>query len=162
MAGIFYYTASFGSTTLTSSYEGGFVMHVTSAGVIDWAVQADGHCRSIASDGSGGALVTGYFDDTGSFGSTTLSRSGSKDTFVMHVTSAGVIDWAVQLAGAASNYGYAIASDGGAGALVTGMFQGTESFGSTTLTSTGGSDPYVARVTSTGFTWAVQVGGGYR
>ena len=94
VAGYFYYTASFGGKTLTSSEESGFVMHVTSAGVIDWVVQYDGKCRSIAPDGSGGALVTGNFYETGSFGSTTLSRSGSRvsDTFVMHVTSAGVVD----------------------------------------------------------------------
>ena len=170
VAGYFYYTASFGGKTLTSSEQGGFVMHVTSAGVIDWAVQADGECRSIASDGSGGALVTGYFYETGSFGSTTLSRTCDvtpssrtcpRDTFVMHVTSAGVVDWAVQVAGASYNYGYAIASDGGAGALVTGIFCSSVSFGRTTLTSTYASDPYVAHVTSTGFDWAVQVGGAY-
>ena len=164
VAGYFMYTASFGSTTLTSSYSGGFVMHVTSAGVIDWAVQADGQCRSIAFDGSGGALVTGYFYETGSFGSTTLSRSGNTaDTFVMHVTSAGVIDWALQVGGASKNYGYAIASDGAAGALVTGSFASSVSFGGTTLDtgSTSESDPYVAHVTSTGFSWAVQVDGAY-
>ena len=76
-------------------------------------------------------------------------------------TSAGVIDWAVQVAGASKNYGYAIASDGAEGALVTGSFDSSVSFNGTILTSTSGSDPYVARVMSTGFTWAVQVDGAY-
>ena len=78
-------------------------MHVTSAGVIDWAVRAGGssgdYGRGIASDGSGGSLVTGYFHGTATFGATSLTSSGygfGGDIFVMHVTSAGVIDWAVR------------------------------------------------------------------
>ena len=114
-------------------------MRVTSAGVIDWAVRAGGSSRDrgygIASDGSGGGLVTGYFGGTATFGATSLTSSGNYDIFVMHVTSAGVIDWAVRAGGSSGDYGRGIASDGSGGSLVTGYFQGTATFGATSLTS---------------------------
>ena len=50
-------------------------------GVIDWAVRAGGssddYGRGIASDGSGGSLVTGDFSGTATFGATSLTSSGN-------------------------------------------------------------------------------------
>eukprot|EP00900_Chrysochromulina_parva_P002912 jgi/Chrpa1/12621/Chrysochromulina_OHIO_Genome00016292-RA len=165
--GTFSGEASFGSTVLTSrGLPYAFVMHVTAAGAIDWAVQAGGtdytYARSIANDGGGGALVTGYFFGEASFGSTVLtSGDTSADAFVMHVTAAGVVDWAVQAGGTADTLGSGVAYNrGSGGALVTGTFSGKASFGSTLLTSRGSSDVFVMHVTASGtIDWAIQGGG---
>ncbi|KOO27778.1 pkd domain-containing protein, partial [Chrysochromulina tobinii] len=130
----------------------------------EWAVQTGGTGPvlgfGIAHDGAGGALVTGYFGGHASFGSTSLTSRGTEDAFVMHVTASGAIDWAVQAGGASHDQGYSIAHDGAGGALVTGYFSGQASFGSTSLTSQGGSNAYVTHVTASGaIDWAVQTGG---
>ena len=139
--GYFSNKASFGITSLTSrGSSDAFVMHVTASGAIDWAVQAGGtdtdQGNGIASDGAGGALVTGYFTGTALFDTTSLTTRGLADAFVMHVTAAGAIDWAVQAGGTSFTEGYGISYDGcSGGALVTGQFIGMVSFGSTSLTS---------------------------
>jgi hypothetical protein len=158
--------ASFGSTSLTSRgiYDA-FVMRLTASGSIDWAAQAGGtdrtYARGITNDGGGGALVTGYFSGEASFGSTSLTSRGVDDAFVMHVTKAGAIDWAVQAGGTDWTYARSIANDGGGGALVTGYFYGEASFGSTVLSSGDTSaDAFVMHVTAAGaIDWAVQAGG---
>jgi len=145
VTGYFKGKISFGSTSLTSrGSTDAFVMHVTASGAIDWAVQAGGESvtesNGIAHDGVGGALVTGYFKGKISFGSTSLTSRGSTDTFVMHVTASGAIDWAVQTgssSGGSSAQPRALAHDGVGGYLVTGYFTGNASFGSTMLTSLG-------------------------
>jgi hypothetical protein len=169
MVGIFTGTATFGAITLVSAGSSDiFVLHATSAGQIDWAVRAGGsgadtgmfHRGShIAPDGLGGAIITGSFVATASFGATTLTSAGGTDIFAAHVTSAGVIDWAVRAGGSDADYGYSAAPDGMGGAIITGEFRGTASFG-TSLTSAGGTDIFAAHVTSAGsMDWALRAGG---
>jgi hypothetical protein len=153
VTGDFKGTASFGSTSLVNL--GGsntFVMHVTASGIIDWAVRAgssdagdqafgyEGSGRGIAYDGTGGAFVTGHFRGEALFGSTSFVSRDSDDasSYAMHVTASGVIDWALQLGGAADDIGLSIASDGAGGVLVTGHFTGEGTFGSKTLSNRGG------------------------
>ena len=136
--------------------------------------------EAIASDGAGGALITGGFTGTIPFGATTLSRGSGTDAFVMRVDSTGSIVWAMQAGGQhreAGTKGLGIASDGAGGALVTGSFAAVPpriaTFGTTSLTTTSvpfdgtnsaqgivGQEASVMRVTSTGsVVWATQVGG---
>ena len=161
--------ALFGSTVLQSSnkrFSGTdvFVMHVTASGEIDWAVQAggtnDAKGSAIVYDGAGGAFVTGDFMGNVTFGSTWLQSRGSSDSFVMHVTASGVIDWAIQAGGGMYDAGNGIAYDGEGGALVAGRFMGDASFGPVPLISRGSSDAFVMHVTASGdVDWAIHVGG---
>ena len=163
VTGYFYGEASFGSKALTSRGSAdAFVMHVTASGVIDWAVQVGGPGADrgfgIVHDGAGGALMTGDFSGKASFGSTSLTSRGSVDAFVMHVTASGVIDWAVQVGGTGADRGFGIAHDGDCGSLVTGVFNGNASFGSTNLTSRSIANTFVMHVMKAGaIDWAVQV-----
>ena len=167
VTGYFSGDASFGSVSLASrSNYDAFVMHVTASGTIDWAVQAGGTLKDqglgIAGDDAGGALVTGYFSDRASFGSTSLTSRGDYDVFVMHVAASGAIDWSVQAGGGARDQGSGIAHDGAGGAFVTGFFSSDASFGSVTLTSRGDgeNDIFVMHVTKSGaIDWAIQAGG---
>ena len=156
--------ATFGSLSLTSpGAADAFVLHVNASGALDWAIQVDGtsdvRSSGIATDGAGGALVTGSFDGNAFFGATLLTSRGDFDPFVMHVTASGTIDWVVQAGGESYNLANGIAHDGAGGALVTGDFRGVASFGSTLLTSRGFFDAFVMHVTASGaIDWAVQVG----
>jgi hypothetical protein len=122
---------------------------------------SDVRSSGIATDGAGGALVTGSFGGNVLFGATTMLTSSSGfDAFVMHVTASGTIDWAVQAGGTLDDEGLGIAYDGMGGALVTGYFSETAFFDSTSLTSQGLSDAFVMHVTAAGFIdWVVQAGG---
>ena len=103
-------------------------MRVDSTGNVAWAIKAGDSSNDIgygiASDGAGGALVTGAFQGTATFGSSiTLTSSGFSDAFVMRVDSTGNVTWAIKAGGSSNDIGYGIASDGAGGALVTGAFQ---------------------------------------
>ena len=167
VTGYFSGKASFGSTSLVfrGKYDA-FVMHVRASGAIAWTVQAGGElfdsAEGVADDGVGGALVTGYFSGTASFGSTSLTSRGSSDAFVMHITASGDVDWAIQAGGTSGDYGAGIAHDGAGGAFVTGSFGDNASFSSTSLTSSGFSDAFVMHVTAAGaIHWTVQASATY-
>ena len=72
------------------------------------------------------------------------------------------LSWAVK-AGAGSvnsDYGRGIAVDSSDNAYVTGGFRGTASFGSTILESSGGTDIFIAKLSSNGsWQWVIKAGG---
>jgi hypothetical protein len=151
VTGIFAGTANFGSTSLTSS--GGnvdiFIAKLSSSGSWQWAVKAGGSSGSdggygIAVDSSGNAYATGFFRGTATFGSTSLVSSGSYDIFIAKLSNNGSWQWAVKAGGSSDDYGYGIAVDSSGNAYVTGYFLGTATFGSTSLTSSGDADIFIA------------------
>ena len=116
--------------------------------------------QGVASDGSTGAFVVGTFTSSVTFGSHSLTSSGGTDAFVMHVTSSGSISWAIRVGGGNHDEGRAICADGSGGALVSGYFQYTGTFGGTSLTADSGKNVFVLRVDSGGnIAWVVQSGG---
>ena len=123
----------------------------------------------IASDGSGGAFVTGQFVSSATFGSTTLTGASSSyyDGFVTHVTSSGSIDWAFAFGIGRDDVALAVAADGSGGALVAGYisnvdgYPGIFDYGNLgSLKNNGQSDAVIIRVSSSGaITWAFTAGG---
>jgi hypothetical protein len=156
----FYGTAAFGATTLTSSGETDVaVFHMDSAGAIDWAVSAGGTdhdlAKGIAPDGTGGAQVIGSFrgDGDATFGSTTFTSAGQTDLFIFHVTSAGVIDWAIRGGGPGWDGGYnTITPDDAGGAIAAFSFEDGATIDTTEVGDTGGFglDIAIVRVSATG------------
>jgi len=115
-------TAAFGSMNVTTTGKtgsGGFVMHVTFSGDVDWVTPVlewadkEAYPTGIAPDGGGGALVTGTVFDLSD-----TDESGS--TFVMRVSHYGKFMWGVQLGRPSDRISGQISSDGAGGALVTG------------------------------------------
>jgi len=165
VTGQFYDTAIFGSHTLTSSGDSDiFVAKIDPNGNWLWAVKAGGTDidtgYGIAVDEAGNAWVTGSFQGIASFSSHTLTTSGSSDIFAAKLDSSGNWLRAVKAGGAYFEEGYRIALDGSGNTYVTGMFQGTVSFGSRILTASGASEIFVAKLSPTGnWLWAVKAGG---
>jgi|GEM_PF-3538081 len=163
--GEFWQTATFGSTTLTST--GGddvFVTKIDSQGNWQWAQKAGGISndfgRGVAVDSSGNTYITGSFPGTATFGSTTLTSTGHSDVFMAKIDSQGNWQWAQKAGGTDDDRGYDVAVDSGRNAYITGYFYGTATFGSTTLTSTGGDDIFVAKIDTQGnWQWTQKAGG---
>ncbi|RYY18560.1 MAG: T9SS type A sorting domain-containing protein, partial [Cytophagaceae bacterium] len=92
--------------------------------------------------------------------------SGTSDGFVAKLTDAGTsatVAWAQRLGGPGDDGVYGLATSG-PNIYVAGFFSGTTTgFGSTTLTSAGGYDVFVSRLTDAGnaatTTWAQRLGG---
>jgi hypothetical protein len=69
--------------------------------------------------------------------------------------------WAISAGGNLEDWGWSVSVDSNGNPYVTGEFEGTASFGSTVLTSSGSSDVFVAKMDTNGnWQWATGAGGG--
>jgi len=165
VTGYFWGNATFGTTTLTCSGNFGiFVAKMDINGNWLWAKQTGGTNtdlgQSIAVDANGNSYVTGYFWGNATFGTTTLTSSGQYDIFVAKMDSNGNWLWAKQAGGTSYDDGYSIAVDDNGNSYVTGYFYGSATFGTTTLTSSGNEDIFIAKLDSNGnWLWAKKAGG---
>src|SRR5581483_7938076 len=115
---------------------------------------------SISLDGNSNTYTTGYFSGTATFGAFSLTASGISDVFVTCTDKNGVFQWAVKAGGAGSCRGLAIKTDATGNSYVTGYFNGSATFGATTLTSAGLQDVFIAKYDNTGkLLWVVDAGG---
>ena len=118
---------------------------------------------STAADASGNILVAGNFDGTLTLGATTLTSAGGDDGFVAKWSPASQqFVWALRLGGPDDDAITSVAASG-TSVYIGGGFAGTAVFGPATLTPTGASDAFVAKLTDAGttasFGWARQAGG---
>ncbi len=128
-----------------------------------WAAQVAGSSstdsiQGVAMDSNGRTYVCGYFYGTTTFGSTTLSSSGSNDIFVGRLTN-GAWDWVHKAGGSSNDQCQDIDVDDGGNVSITGNFYNTAYFGTSTLSSSGNNDIFVARLDTTGnWLWATRAG----
>ncbi len=84
----------------------------------------------IAVDPSGNIYVTGYYQGSATFGSTTLTSSGgSQDIFILKLDNAGNVLWVKSEGGAEGDTGYGITFDNLGNVIVTGQFKGNAQIG---------------------------------
>ncbi|MCK4694434.1 MAG: SBBP repeat-containing protein, partial [Candidatus Cloacimonetes bacterium] len=127
---------------------------ITQAGGIDY----DGG-SAIAIDDAGNSYVTGIFRDTATFGSYSLTSSGRGDIFVAKMDDSGNWLWVAQAGGTDLDFGIAIVIDSSGNSYVTGVFEGTATFGSYSIISNGDLDIFVAKMDESGnWQWAIQAG----
>lgn len=140
-------------------------------GTLLWAKRTAGNLavRGIAVDGDGNSYVTGYFQDTMTFGDgeaneTTLTSAGSIDLFVVKYDANGMLVWAKRAGGSDEDYGGSIAVDGAGNSYVTGQFLASATFGpgeanEITLSGTG-LEIFIAKYDPMGaLIWAKRAGG---
>jgi hypothetical protein len=145
-----------------------FVARYSSSGSYLWAFKAGATSgegtQSVAVDGSGNVIVTGWFNGTVDFnpgsGTNNLTSVGGSDAFVAKYSSTGAYSWAFRVGSTLGDQGMAIAVDGSGNVVVTGEFRGTVDFdpgtGTAALTSAGTvANYFIARYSSTGgYLWA--------
>jgi|GEM_PF-961717 len=153
ITGTFAATATFGATTLTSA--GGadvFVAKYDNAGNLLWARSGGGtgdensFGADLTTDRVGNVYVTGAFQGTAQFGSTTLTSAGSDDVFVAKYSPAGSLLWSHQFGGTGFDHARGIAVDGSGSVFLTGAFDNTVAAGTNVLTSAGGHDAFVFKL----------------
>ena len=166
ITGTFDGTASFGTFTLISAGGQGDIFNAKfdPNGNVIWAKRAGGVeydvGQGIATDGSGNSIVTGYFRGRATFGTTTLISAGLWDIFIAKYDANGNLVWVKQAGGTGYEEGTSIATDGSNNIIVTGGFQGTVTFGTTILTSSGLMEMFIVKYDANGnILWAKQAGG---
>jgi hypothetical protein len=162
---------SFGNTTLGNSNNENpdlFISKLDSSGNWQWAKQAEGRSTidvvDIVVDNNGNSYISGNFQSSKlTWGNSTLYNSGQSDIFVAKMSNNGVFLWAKQAGGQYGDTCFNMTIDGSGDIYLTGYFFGNITFGttpSTTLTSNGYSDIFIAKIDSDGnWLWAKQAGG---
>ncbi|RZK62503.1 MAG: T9SS type A sorting domain-containing protein [Hymenobacter sp.] len=163
----------FGSTTLANAggYDAllGKLVDQGSTCALAWVRQAGGpgteEPYALAVSGSTVYWAGAFTSSTLALGGTTLPNAGSYDGFVAKVVDAGStssVAWAQRVGGPGPDDIASLAVSGSA-VYIGGAFSGAMALGGGTLTSAGGRDVYVARLTDAGASasvaWAQQAGG---
>jgi Beta-propeller repeat len=130
--------------------------------------------QGITVDSAGNVFVIGSFQGTMQLGaSSSLTSNGVLDVFVLKLNGTdGNVTWGKNFGSAGIDQGFAIALDSNNNAYITGTFGDTSfssqggvssdaSFGSTTLTRTGSTDAFIAKLDGSNgnVTWAKNYGG---
>lgn len=165
VTGHFRTSATIGSFDLTSNgVIAIFVAKYDVGGNVLWAKSVEGPSDTgvsgIAVDSQGSCYIAGGFWQTMTFGPDILTSSGSRDVYVAKFDTDGTILWARSGGGTADDIAAAIAVDSIGNSFLTGRFGDTADFGPYSITSTAGSDIFVAMYDGNGnVLWANSAGG---
>jgi len=175
ISGQFRGTVRFDNRTITapSGLTGTYIAKMDATGAYRWIVTLNagstgaGYGRSgsistnLAVDAAGNLIVASDFTvATLTLGGTTLTNAGGSDLFVAKLDANGNWLSAVRAGGPGNEEVRGLALDGSDNAYLTGQFTGTMGVGSTTLTSVGEQDVFVARLDANGtWRWATRGGG---
>jgi hypothetical protein len=175
--GMFQRTADFdpGSGTVNLTANGGvdvFIQKLTSSGNLVWAKSfggsSDDYAASISVDATGNVYTTGRFQGIVDFdpgtGTVNLTSNGSYDVFIQKLTSSGNLVWAKSFGGSSTDEGISLSLDASGNVYTSGYFVGIVDFdpgsGAVNLTSNGGTDVFIQKLTSSGnLVWAKSFGG---
>ena len=164
IAGSFYGpTFVVGTITLDTLLGKSFLAKYDSSGHVKWAKNEVTGSTSLLSEGIN-VYSSGWFEKpTVTFGSTTLTNSGSQSLFLVKYDTTGNVLWAKE-PGTSSGINQIVSvlsHDATGNIFLGGWFDNpTISFGSTTLNSVGGADIFATKLDSSGnLIWARSAGG---
>jgi hypothetical protein len=131
-----------------------FLVKLDMTGALVWA-KAFGNVAAqngfgVACDAAGNVVVTGAFAGTINFGGGALTSLGATDVFVAKLDPTGAYVWAKGFGNIAAQTSAEIAADSAGNALIAGSAAGTINFGGGALTSAGGTDIFVAKLSAGG------------
>lgn len=145
-----------GSFTLTNTggYDS-FIAKTNSTGTFQWAnkiaATQDEYSNGIAIDGGNNLYVTGAFTGTNLVvGTTTIVNSNpgsTQDVYVLKYNPTGTVAWANTAKGADNENASGISADINGNVFVCGnIFTAPTAFGNTTLTTSGSTEAFVAKI----------------
>ncbi len=163
-------TLNFGTVSITNNSTNNdadaFVAKFDVSGNCLWAKTiggvADEFGSAIDVDNNGNVFVTGYFESASvTVGSQTLTSYGDRDIFIVKLSTSGDFLWAKGAGGNYEDESYGISCDGNGNAYITGYYwSNSVNFGSSSITSAGDVDAFLAKYNSDGtLAWAKTVGG---
>lgn len=124
-----------------------------------WAKQLSVAIYGITTDSSGNIFLSGAFAGTATFGSTTITSSGSQDIFLGKMDPNGNWLWAKRAGGSDYDIAPRVVLGPGNTLYIAGRYKTTSTFGTTTLVSSGDNDIFVAKLDAVGnWLWAKKAG----
>ncbi|MBK8875138.1 MAG: hypothetical protein IPN13_14990 [Bacteroidetes bacterium] len=148
-----------------------FIAKYTAAGSLVWAYNIGGTgnetVTAMAIDASGNCYITGRFAGAVDFdpgaGTSTITSSGPFDVYIVKLNSSGDLLWAKNFGGTFGTFVDDLSLDASGSVYTIGTFQTTTDFDPSAavfnLVSTGGQDPYIAKLDASGnFVWALNPG----
>ncbi|MES2799787.1 MAG: LamG-like jellyroll fold domain-containing protein [Bacteroidota bacterium] len=119
------------------------------------------YARAIYIDGAGSVYTVGSFSGTVDFdpgaGVSNMTATGTTDAYIQKLNSSGVFQFARRIGGAGDAVAYGLAVDPNNIIYITGSFNGTvdadPGAGTSNLTSAGGNDAFLVKLTAAG-NWA--------
>jgi hypothetical protein len=156
ITGIFTGTATFGSTPITSpTGQSVFVARYNDGAAFGWVRQGYAtynsvYSSAITADLNNNVYITGKFYSTVNFGSLSLNKT-DYDQYVLKYNSSGTEQWIRQGGGSNIDGGKDLRTDVSGNIYVCGEYQtGPATYGSFSLTSTGGMDISIVKYNSSG------------
>jgi len=153
ITGWFQDSITFASYVLTGA-NSVFLAKYDSYGNVKWAKTASGGTSvgtCVAADVFGNSYVTGYFANSISFGSHTITTVGSYNIFLVKYDSSGNVLWARSAGGLQSDNAWGVTTDASGNVYVTGTFSSYSfTIGSFTLINSGSANIFLAKYDSTG------------
>ncbi len=164
-SGYFTGAANFGTQNITATAGNDmFLAKWDTAGNCIWVKKGGGNSedrgRGLALDASGNVFVTGTFTSSANFSGTNITGTGWNDTYTAKYNSSGTLQWVRTGSGTDTTRAMAAACDNNGNVYITGYFINSTTFGSTTLTSLGSYEFFMAKYDASGnLIWAKRGGG---
>lgn len=158
LAGLFIGTLDIGGAPLPSAGDVDiFVAKLDESGAPTWSLAFGSSgiddCTDIAIDPAGNIVMIGTFTSPISFGGPTLPWEGGTDIFVAKLSPKGEHLWSARFGDAGNQHVRGVALDPLGNILLIGDFQGELNFGGPSLTSSTGTDIFVAKLDPEGAHW---------
>lgn len=151
VAGNFSGTVSFGTTNLTSAGDKDmFLVKLNASGVIQWAKKGGGAAADqvidIKCDASNNIYTLGWHEGSATFGTTTIDNADGAKSFITKWDNSGNVLSVINLGG----YGKSFTVDASNNIYLASVYSGTIKVITTSHTSHGLDDAYIAKITAAG------------